>query len=113
MSDVVLTEYRFESVRMGDRETWGLQIPVGKLERVDVGCYISIEWDPMGILLNPAARWGILQQLWPPQANVVENRAVRVICVDGIEWTLDVDREVWMGMNPLNPGPFRRGGVTR
>lgn len=115
--EYIPNEYRFESYRLelhGETlETWAIRIPVSELIVEDIGCYLSLK-NPMSILESAQHRWGVLQRLWPVQADVQANRLERTVTIDGIDYRLDATRVVWIGPPaPGGPDHLRRGGFLR
>lgn len=47
------------------------------------------------------------------RSNPVENRAERYLTIEGVDYCLDVRREVWIGLRRGGPDHFKRGGITR
>lgn len=113
--EYVPTRYAFEVYHLevgGEHlETWGLMIPVSELRAEDIGCYLSLKHPTK--ILQATCRWGILEQVGAVRSNPVENRAERYLTIEGVDYCLDVRREVWIGLRRGGPDHFKRGGITR
>lgn len=94
-------------------ETWAVEIPAGKLQPIDVGAYISIDWTPRQIV-GSGRRWGLLQAVGSlTELTDGTERTWVALMIDGVDRQIDPDSFVWIGWNPDGPDHMQRGGFVR
>lgn len=116
----MIVQYQFQAFQLAPPSTtelWACEIPAGHLIKPDEGAIILVDGHPREILAG-VRRWRTLQGVGhTPKGEPGSRRdgdpPSTHLWIDGVDHTLDPERQVWLGYHPQTPDHLQRGVFNR